>query len=63
MWYSNALHLVVTDVLYNKNTSSLETDLNPISENSENDESNNDLEKSYLPIPELLDNYKILFVK
>ena len=69
--YSHAILLAVTDILYNKNKSPLETDLNPTSEDSENDESDNDFEEldsldinNYkLPVPELLDDYKNIICK
>lgn len=42
--YSHAIHLAVIDTLY-KNKNPVETDLNPISEDSDSNESENDLEE------------------
>lgn len=56
--------LPVTDKVYNKNKSPLETDLNPATDNFENNKyDNNWRTRLKLPIPELLNDYKNIISK
>lgn len=66
-----AIHLAVIDILYNKNKCSLETNFNPTSEDSKNEESDNefevldslDINRYKLPVPELLHDYTNIICK